>query len=72
MERDRILFQRQRVSTVASIQQQGAGTVSWNEMFVKVIHLQTVITQQISNDQLGNYQRKYSTNRGRRPSNFSR
>jgi hypothetical protein len=52
MERDRILFQRQRVSTVAEIQpQEGIGTL--------------IKTQQIDNKQIGNYQRRYSTNTSR-------
>uniref|UniRef100_A0A915PA14 Mothers against decapentaplegic homolog n=2 Tax=Meloidogyne TaxID=189290 RepID=A0A915PA14_9BILA len=61
MERDRILFQRQRVSTVAEIQPQGGiGTL--------------ITTQQIDNKQLGNYQRRYSTNsryNNRKISNYS-
>lgn len=59
MERDRILFQRQRVSTIASIQQQGG--------------VSTVITQQVggAGDRVGHYQRRYSTSRNRRSSNFS-
>uniref|UniRef100_A0A1I8BWT7 Mothers against decapentaplegic homolog n=1 Tax=Meloidogyne hapla TaxID=6305 RepID=A0A1I8BWT7_MELHA len=62
MEKDRILFQRQRVSTVAEIQPQGGiGTL--------------ITTQQIDNKQLGNYQRRYSTNRynnnNRKISNYS-
>ena len=61
MERDRILFQRQRVSTVAEIQPQGGiGTL--------------ITTQQIDNKQLCNYQRRYSTNsryNNRKISNYS-